>query len=99
MTTVEFDVEGARKAGYADSAIADHLGKIRQFDVGGARKSGFADDEIVYFLTTGKRYDRTGGEGITGAVANIGRGVVKGLAETAGAVAAAGPALNPGIQA
>lgn len=93
--TVEFDVEGARRAGYSDSDIANHLGKIRQFNVKGARESGVADDEIVYYLTTGKQYDRTVGEGISGGIANIGRGVVGGVATAAGGAVAAGQLLSP----
>ena len=47
-----FDVEGARKAGYSDSEIADHLAKQSNFDVHGARKSGYTDDQIVAHLAT-----------------------------------------------
>src|SRR3990167_1920688 len=95
MEPLEFDVTGARSAGYADRDIADHLGKVRGFDVSGMRKAGVADDEIVHFLTTGKEYDRTGGGGIAGSVATIGRGAVKGLTETIAAAGAIGAAINP----
>lgn len=46
-----FDIEGARKAGYSDAEIADHLGSERGFDVAGARKSGYDDTEIVKHLS------------------------------------------------
>ena len=61
-----FDVEGARKAGYSDEEIADHLAQESKFDVAGARKSGYSDAEIVQHLaeapatpkaSTGERYN------------------------------------------
>lgn len=45
-----FDVEGARKAGYTDAEIADHLGQQSRFDTAGARKSGYSDTEIITHL-------------------------------------------------
>lgn len=47
----DFDIDGARKAGYSDAEIADYLGKQRNFDVGAARKSGYSDADIVGHLT------------------------------------------------
>ena len=49
---MDFDIEGARKAGYSDKDIADHLGKQSNFDVEGARKSGYTDDQLVAHLAT-----------------------------------------------
>lgn len=46
----EFDIDGARKAGYDDSEIASFLGQRVNFDVDGARKAGYDDGEIVSFL-------------------------------------------------
>jgi hypothetical protein len=48
-----FDVEGARKAGYTDAEIADHLAKSRGFDLGGAKKAGYSDGEVIAHLSTG----------------------------------------------
>ena len=48
-----FDADGARKAGYSDSEIANHLASQNNFDIEGARKSGYADTEIVHHLTGG----------------------------------------------
>ena len=45
-----FDVEGARKAGYSDSEIADHLAKESGFDYSGAKKAGYGDSEIISHL-------------------------------------------------
>lgn len=47
-----FDIEGARKAGYSDQEIADHLGKQSGFDVAGARKSGYSDAELISHLSS-----------------------------------------------
>lgn len=48
----DFDIEGARKAGYSDAEIADHLGKLRSFDVGAARSAGYSDADILKHLGT-----------------------------------------------
>ncbi|MBP6901035.1 MAG: hypothetical protein KBC73_13150 [Burkholderiaceae bacterium] len=45
-----FDVEGARKAGYSDSEIADFMGRDSGFDAAGARRSGYSDAEIITHL-------------------------------------------------
>lgn len=51
-----FDVEGAKKAGYSDAEIADHLAKISSFDAAGARKAGYTDDQIIGHLSmTGEK--------------------------------------------
>lgn len=45
-----FDIEGAKKAGYSDAEIADHLGTEQKFDVASARKAGYSDMEILGHL-------------------------------------------------
>lgn len=52
-----FDIEGARKAGYSDAEIADHLAQQSKFDVDGARKAGYSDAEIIQHVspTTGQK--------------------------------------------
>lgn len=47
----DFDIDGARKAGYSDSEIADFMGKSKNFDVGSARKSGYSDSDIIGHLS------------------------------------------------
>src|SRR3990167_4733385 len=42
-----FDLEGARKAGYSDSEIAEHLAPQFNFDLGAARNAGYSDTDIV----------------------------------------------------
>ncbi len=49
----DFDIDGARKAGYSDTEIADHLAKSRGFDAAGARKSGYTDADILTHLGGG----------------------------------------------
>lgn len=51
MANIAFDVEGARKAGFTDAAIAERLAKEAGFDVAGARKAGFQDADIIGRLT------------------------------------------------
>lgn len=46
-----FDVEGARRAGYTDAEIADHLAQQGGFDATGARKRGYTDADIIGHLT------------------------------------------------
>lgn len=48
-----FDVEGAKKAGYSDADIANHLAKQNGFDLDGARKSGYTDADVVGHLRKG----------------------------------------------
>jgi len=47
---MDFDVEGARAAGYSDAEIADHLGKSKGFDAAAARKAGYSDADILSHL-------------------------------------------------
>lgn len=46
-----FDVEGARKAGYTDAEIAEHLAKAQNFDLGKAKGSGYSDSEVIAHLS------------------------------------------------
>ncbi|MEN6540836.1 MAG: LPD38 domain-containing protein [Mizugakiibacter sp.] len=46
-----FDIDAARKAGYSDTEIADHLAPSRGFDIAGARKAGYTDGEIAGYLS------------------------------------------------
>jgi hypothetical protein len=48
--SIDFDVAGAREAGFSDAAIADYLAGKSGFDIGGARKSGFANADIIAHL-------------------------------------------------
>ena len=45
-----FDIEGARRAGYSDREIADHLAGERGFNVAGAREAGYSDADLVRYL-------------------------------------------------
>ena len=71
-----FDVEGARKAGYSDSEIANYLASQKTFDIAGARKAGYGDQDIIgHLLGAQKPKERTLGE----AAKDVGAGVVSGV--------------------
>jgi hypothetical protein len=42
-----FDIEGARKAGYSDAEIAQHLAREANFDLNGAKQAGYSDGEVI----------------------------------------------------
>lgn len=46
-----FDVEGAKKAGYSDSEIAQYLSNIHGFDYNGATSAGYNPSEIIGYLS------------------------------------------------
>lgn len=48
-----FDIDGARKAGYSDTEIANYLAtdKSAGFDVAGALKSGYSPSEVLDFMS------------------------------------------------
>ncbi len=48
-----FDIDGARKAGYSDADIVQHVAGPANFDVEGARKAGYGDHEIISHLMGG----------------------------------------------
>jgi len=48
---VDFDVVGARKAGYSDDEIAAHLSQQSGFDKDSAEKSGYTPTEIINHLS------------------------------------------------
>lgn len=52
MPSLNFDVAGARAAGYGDAQIADALSQKANFDASGARAAGFKDSDIIARLTT-----------------------------------------------
>lgn len=49
---VNFDVDGARKAGYTDTEIADAIAKKAGFDSTGARQAGYQDADIISRLVS-----------------------------------------------
>ena len=76
---MKFDTEGARKAGYSDTEIADHLAQSAKFDGAQARKAGYSDDDIIKHLTA-----QAPAAGSTpGKLASLGAGVGKGIGEVA----------------
>ncbi len=51
MAGLDFDLEGARRAGYTDDQIADVLAQKAGFDAVGARNAGFKSVDIIGRLT------------------------------------------------
>lgn len=47
----DFDIAGARKAGYSETEIADHLAFRKGFDIDSARKAGYDDATIINQLS------------------------------------------------
>jgi hypothetical protein len=52
MADTGFDVEAAKKAGYSDDEILQHLTQTRKFDVDGAMKAGYSKADIVSHLAS-----------------------------------------------
>lgn len=46
-----FDIDAARKAGYSDAEIVDHLAQQNKFNAAQARASGYSDAELLQHLT------------------------------------------------
>lgn len=83
---MSFDVEAARKAGYSDSEIADHLSGLRDFDARGARSSGYSDSQIIEYLAQ-KPVDLRARDVAGGVATNLVRGAGTALTgSTVGAV-------------
>lgn len=49
---MQFDVDGAKAAGYTDAEIVDHLAAQSKFNAGQARKAGYTDAELLSHLTS-----------------------------------------------
>jgi hypothetical protein len=85
----QFDVDGARKAGYSDDQILLHLRQNvgTQFDVDGAIKAGFSKGDVINELAKGKR--QTAPTAIPGAP--------NGLPQVPGSPSASGQPMQPPI--
>lgn len=73
-----FDVEGARKAGYSDAEIADHLAQTSKFDLSGAKKAGYTDAEIVQHLASAPAPGASTASKVMQQVGNLGAGLLRG---------------------
>lgn len=55
MRKTKFDYQGAKKAGYSDDEIMQHLSSLHEdFDIQGAVESGYSPEEINQYLSTYK---------------------------------------------
>lgn len=91
-----FDIEGARRAGYSDAEIADHLSRERRFDAAGARQAGFSDAEIVSHLTGAPARPARAPMGVMDYLSGAKRAVEGGL--TFGLRDELGAAINAGVE-
>lgn len=78
----QFDVQGAKEAGFSDAQIADALAQQNNFNVAGARQAGFDDANIIQTLTTGRPFREIGQAGAFAEGVN--RGVQDFLSTIAG---------------
>jgi len=79
-----FDETGARRAGYSEAEIVDHLGGQRNFDVKAAREAGYSDRDILGFLTAPP--ERSMGERALRVAGNLGAGFNSRLAQVVGTI-------------
>lgn len=70
-----FDVEAARKEGYSDTDIANHLAEQSGFDIAGARKEGHSDTDIIGHLS-GAPVSAAPGQIPPGQTSAVGTGVL-----------------------
>jgi len=61
MDKINYDVEGARRAGYTDDEIADHLASKSGYDLAGAKSAGYPVLDIIAHITGKKPGVRTPG--------------------------------------
>lgn len=73
-----FDVQGAKKAGYSDAEIAEHLGQQSKFDVAAARKAGYSDTDIIGHLSKGSKAQPKAKPSVA---KDVGKQYLSGLAE------------------
>lgn len=80
-----FDIAAAKKEGYSDAEIADHLAKQKGFDIAGARKEGYSDAELLSHLSGSPVSELSLGDVFGGATLNAPKdvwGVAKSLFKT-----------------
>ena len=101
---MNFDVAGARQAGYSEAEIADYLGRQRNFDVAGARQAGYSDAEILGHLgviqpaSQGSTMEPVPERGLFGTIgaraADVGGSVVSGAGSVATGLGGLGGVLG-----
>ena len=91
-----FDIEGARRAGYSDAEIADHLAREARFDAAGARQAGFSDAEIVSHLAGAQRPAQRPAVGVGDYLSGVKRAIEGGL--TFGLRDELGALVNAGVE-
>jgi hypothetical protein len=93
---MSFDVEAARKEGYSDKEIADHLAQQNGFDIGGARGEGHSDTDIIQHLTGTTKPAVAPGQIAPGQDSAIGAGLTTaGIGALGEATAKVAPHIKP----
>ncbi len=83
-----FDVEAARKEGYSDDEILQHLTASRKFDVQGALKEGYSKQELIDHLSSTAAMQAPAGRyplhigNVAATVAGLGVGAARGAGST-----------------
>ena len=95
MADPAFDVEGARKSGYSDSEILQHLTTTRKFDIDGAKKSGYSEAEIIQHLSSTPAPSTTHEMGFGERMGQTVVGMAKGLGHTALNLSELADKVNP----
>lgn len=92
-----FDIEGARRAGYSDDEIADHLGQQSGLDTAAARAAGYTTRELLGELSSAwAKQDLPAG--VQPSTAGAGRGMVQPPSVEAVAPASAAPARRGSLR-
>jgi hypothetical protein len=73
-----FDIEGARREGYSDEEIANHLAQSRKFDLAGARNEGYSDADIISHLSQSAGKPAKADTGVVSDLARTGLGIAQG---------------------
>lgn len=84
MGGIEFDVAGAKDAGYSDDEIAAAVAKRANFDKDAAEKAGYSPQEIIQFLVPAAKGQEQGKELGTSVKETFGRDAEKAGKLTAG---------------
>jgi 2'-5' RNA ligase len=69
---MEFDVAGARKAGYSEGEIASYLAEKHDFDLEGAKKAGYSDGDVIGHLTATPKASDFAKSAASGALSGTG---------------------------
>lgn len=73
-----FDIQAARRDGYTDAEISDHLAKRANFNVAKARSDGYTDTEIIDHLSKRQMPTVPKESGVLDGIGNFAMGAARG---------------------